>query len=169
MVFRLRAGRCMAGCAAVGWGPRAGIPLQVCGRPLCPANRPRWGTGEAVPDRVCLLLRRVRRSASSGRTCCRSFPSPPQSPPAHAPSSQPHPMPGPLTPPPPLSTPKLHGQTGMLWNTEGGSPMVPIGEQDLPTPILVSDGASAWGREHSYACGRAPPLRAPHLLHARQR
>ena len=28
-------------------------------------------------------------------------------------------------------------QTGMLWNTEGGSPMIPIGEEDLPTPILV--------------------------------
>lgn len=31
-------------------------------------------------------------------------------------------------------------QTGMLWNTEGGSPMVPIGEEDLPAPMLVSSG-----------------------------
>ena len=29
-------------------------------------------------------------------------------------------------------------QTGMLWNTEGGSPMVPVGEEDLPTPLAVS-------------------------------
>jgi hypothetical protein len=26
----------------------------------------------------------------------------------------------------------------MLWNTEGGSPMVPIGEDDLPNPIMGS-------------------------------
>jgi hypothetical protein len=25
----------------------------------------------------------------------------------------------------------------MLWNTEGGSPMVPVGEADLPTPLAV--------------------------------
>lgn len=35
-------------------------------------------------------------------------------------------------------------QTGMLYNTEGGSPMVPIGEQDLPSPILV--GAMGLGK-----------------------
>ena len=27
---------------------------------------------------------------------------------------------------------EVHAPSGMLWNTEGGSPMVPIGEQDLP-------------------------------------
>lgn len=35
------------------------------------------------------------------------------------------------------SLPSHCPQTGMLWNTEGGSPMVPIGEEDLPSPILV--------------------------------
>ncbi|KAL4448376.1 hypothetical protein ABPG75_005595 [Micractinium tetrahymenae] len=33
---------------------------------------------------------------------------------------------------------EVHTGTGMLWNTEGGSPMVPVGEEDLPTPILGS-------------------------------
>ncbi|KAI7837934.1 hypothetical protein COHA_008240 [Chlorella ohadii] len=33
---------------------------------------------------------------------------------------------------------EVHTKTGMLWNTEGGSPMVPIGEEDLPAPILGS-------------------------------
>lgn len=45
---------------------------------------------------------------------------------------------------PPCSSvrlPPMHLQTGMLWNTEGGSPMVPIGEEDLPAPILVSGWA----------------------------
>ncbi len=32
---------------------------------------------------------------------------------------------------------EVHTATGMLYNTEGGSPMIPIGEEDLPTPILV--------------------------------
>lgn len=33
---------------------------------------------------------------------------------------------------------EVHPATGMLWNTEGGSPMIPIGEADLPTPELGS-------------------------------
>lgn len=33
---------------------------------------------------------------------------------------------------------EVHPSTGMLWNTEGGSPMVPIGEADLPSPELGS-------------------------------
>ena len=33
---------------------------------------------------------------------------------------------------------EIHVPTGMLFNTEGGSPMIPLGEADLPTPILVS-------------------------------
>ena len=39
-------------------------------------------------------------------------------------------------------------QTGMLWNTEGGSPMIPIGEEDLPTPIL----ASCWQCMAAHGC-----------------
>lgn len=49
-------------------------------------------------------------------------------------------------------------QTGMLWNTEGGSPMVPIGEEDLPAPILVrqcSGWLVCWAAEH---CGRRATL-----------
>ncbi|EFN56183.1 hypothetical protein CHLNCDRAFT_30799 [Chlorella variabilis] len=38
---------------------------------------------------------------------------------------------------------EVHTGTGMLWNTEGGSPMIPIGEEDLPTPILHQPGARA--------------------------
>lgn len=37
---------------------------------------------------------------------------------------------------------EVHTGTGMLWNTEGGSPMIPIGEEDLPTPILGSTAPS---------------------------
>lgn len=33
---------------------------------------------------------------------------------------------------------EVHPATGMLWNTEGGSPMIPLGEDDLPTPLLGS-------------------------------
>ena len=33
--------------------------------------------------------------------------------------------------------PQVHTATGMLYNTEGGSPMIPIGEEDLPTPLMV--------------------------------
>lgn len=33
---------------------------------------------------------------------------------------------------------EVHPQTGMLWNTEGGSPMVPIGIEDLPSPEIAS-------------------------------
>ncbi len=32
----------------------------------------------------------------------------------------------------------MHTGSGMLWNTEGGSPMLPIGEADLPTALLGS-------------------------------
>lgn len=48
------------------------------------------------------------------------------------------------TPTHPPSQSPMALQTGMLYNTEGGSPMVPIGEQDLPSPILV--GAMGLGK-----------------------
>jgi hypothetical protein len=38
---------------------------------------------------------------------------------------------------------EVHTPSGMLYNTEGGSPMVPIGEDDLPSPLL---GSTAPGR-----------------------
>jgi hypothetical protein len=44
-------------------------------------------------------------------------------------------------------------QTGMLWNTEGGSPMIPIGEDDLPTPIMVRYSAAVLLR---YRCSNTP-------------
>lgn len=37
---------------------------------------------------------------------------------------------------------EVHTRTGMLYNTEGGSPMIPIGEEDLPSPILGSTAPS---------------------------
>lgn len=37
---------------------------------------------------------------------------------------------------------EVHPETGMLWNTEGGSPMVPIGDADLPSPLLGSTAPS---------------------------
>ncbi|GAB4817277.1 hypothetical protein N2152v2_004323 [Parachlorella kessleri] len=37
---------------------------------------------------------------------------------------------------------EVHTATGMLYNTEGGSPMIPIGEEDLPSPILGSSAPS---------------------------
>lgn len=33
---------------------------------------------------------------------------------------------------------EVHPSSGMLWNTEGGSPMIPLGEADLPTPMQAS-------------------------------
>jgi HAD superfamily 5'-nucleotidase-like hydrolase len=33
---------------------------------------------------------------------------------------------------------EVHPQTGMLWNTEGGSPMVPVGIDDLPSIEIAS-------------------------------
>ncbi len=135
-------------------GPRGWYPAAPCARPLCPATRPR------AELTVSVLYCGGSDAQLSGAERAAILSNPhPQPPPANALSS--------LAPPPKKNN--RTGQTGMLWNTEGGSPMVPIGEQDLPTPILVSDGASAWGREHTYACGRAPHLRTPHLLHARQR
>ncbi|KAL6778220.1 hypothetical protein ACKKBG_A17375 [Auxenochlorella protothecoides x Auxenochlorella symbiontica] len=38
---------------------------------------------------------------------------------------------------------EVHPPSGMLWNTEGGSPMVPIGEDDLPSAALGSTAPSA--------------------------
>lgn len=44
---------------------------------------------------------------------------------------------------------EVHPSTGMLWNTEGGSPMVPIGEADLPSPLLGSTAPSHVDHEHA--------------------
>ncbi|KAK9843987.1 hypothetical protein WJX81_001142 [Elliptochloris bilobata] len=33
---------------------------------------------------------------------------------------------------------EVHLDTGLLYNTDGGTPMVPIGEEDLPTPAFTS-------------------------------
>ncbi len=33
---------------------------------------------------------------------------------------------------------EVHPESGMLWNTEAGSPMVPIGEADVPEPLFGS-------------------------------
>lgn len=49
---------------------------------------------------------------------------------------------------------EVHVRTGMLWNTEGGSPMVPIGEDDLPTLEMgstapaIKDRAGESGHRH---------------------
>ena len=40
---------------------------------------------------------------------------------------------------------EVHPRTGMLWNTEGGSPMLPIGEEDLPSPELASTAPTITG------------------------
>lgn len=47
---------------------------------------------------------------------------------------------------------EVYPATGMLWNTEGGSPMVPIGEADLPSPML---GSTAPEHINQQANGRA--------------
>lgn len=47
---------------------------------------------------------------------------------------------------------EVHPQTGMLWNTEGGSPMVPIGIEDLPSPEIASSAPENIGLHSS-----APP------------
>lgn len=37
---------------------------------------------------------------------------------------------------------EVHTETGMLMNTDGGTPMVPIGEEDLPAPAYASSAPS---------------------------
>ena len=44
---------------------------------------------------------------------------------------------------------EVHPSTGMLWNTEGGSPMVPIGEADLPSPLLGSTAPTDVDHHHA--------------------
>lgn len=54
---------------------------------------------------------------------------------------------------------EVHPPSGMLWNTEGGSPMVPIGEDDLPSPLLGStapDIGAAGGRGAEEASSVGP-------------
>lgn len=47
---------------------------------------------------------------------------------------------------------EVHTPTGMLYNTEAGSPMVPIGEDDLPTVELVRNSFSAMGLTGGMCC-----------------
>lgn len=44
---------------------------------------------------------------------------------------------------------EVHPETGMLWNTEGGSPMVPIGIEDLPSPEIASSAPENIGLHSS--------------------
>ena len=49
---------------------------------------------------------------------------------------------------------EVHTETGMLMNTDGGTPMVPIGEEDLPAPAYASSAPSI-GAGGGNATGRA--------------
>lgn len=40
---------------------------------------------------------------------------------------------------------EVHTETGMLYNTDGGTPMVPIGEEDLPSPNHASTAPRGLG------------------------
>ena len=61
---------------------------------------------------------------------------------------------------------EIHLPTGMLQNTEGGSPMIPLDEADLPTPILVSVRGGACGAVLlGSAAERRLHLAACHLSH----
>lgn len=40
---------------------------------------------------------------------------------------------------------EVHTETGMLYNTDGGTPMVPIGEEDLPAPGFMSSAPGGLG------------------------
>ena len=55
---------------------------------------------------------------------------------------------------------EVHPDSGMLWNTEGGSPMVPIGDADLPTPLLGSTAPENLCEGHEKCAGQPSNERA---------
>ncbi|CAL5221480.1 g3680 [Coccomyxa viridis] len=44
---------------------------------------------------------------------------------------------------------EVHTETGMLMNTDGGTPMVPIGEEDLPSPGYMSSAPKGLGQHQA--------------------
>ncbi|CAL8468745.1 g8285 [Coccomyxa elongata] len=49
---------------------------------------------------------------------------------------------------------EVHPETGMLYNTDGGTPMVPIGEEDLPAPTFMSSAPGGLGDHEAGAKSR---------------
>ena len=54
---------------------------------------------------------------------------------------------------------EVHTKTGMLYNTDNGTPMVPIGEEDLPRPELSSSAPAGLDAHRSGERARVLPGR----------